>query len=621
MKPTEEQYKIINAVKSGNNLHVAAFAGTGKTTTLELIGRQYSTKQGLYLAYNRAILDDSKGKFPKNITCKTTHSLAYATYGRDYREKLNNRITSMKVADHLEISLLRHHINGKIVQATSRNIAACATRIVAHYCNSADTEIGIQHLSMFHIKMLQNRYKKEEIELELDKSRINKPKNFLECYARICLQEAERLWQCMVDLKNHTIGITHDGYLKLYQLSKPILNQYDFIMLDEAQDANPAILDIFERQTAQRIYVGDQHQQIYSWRGSINAMEQMSGEKHYLTQSFRFGQPIADFANEILKKLGESQQIQANPNITSKLDVIDPSQPFTTLCRTNAGLLTCCLQHIELGRRVACVGGIKEALSDFTAAYYLWRNELDKVISNKIKLYQTWQNLVDEASLTGDRELKGIIKFILEHDEYSLEVIGKIKEAVEMDESKADVILSTAHKAKGRQWSQVLIHNDFEDYKSCSGEELNLWYVAATRAIHILDFSEISKQEDLDKPKSQPKQVAVATEQKLEEFVDLAEESKAASIIQNNPNKSSQWLKLKMHQKGIATNIAAKLLPDCASHDREVALCLAHKKWPKVKAKDTRQRISKLAGFLGRQGFSADLCWEVASLQEKLNVP
>ncbi|RNC76633.1 hypothetical protein DA717_14880, partial [Piscirickettsiaceae bacterium NZ-RLO2] len=261
---------------------------------------------------------------------------------------------------------------------------------------------------------------------------------------------------------------------------------------------------------------GDQHQQIYSWRGSINAMEQMSGEKHFLTQSFRFGQPIADFANKILKKLGESRQIQANPNVTSKLDVIDPSQPFTILCRTNAGLLVCCLQHIELGRRVACVGGIKEALSDFTAAYYLWRNELDKVISNKIKLYQTWQNLVDEASLTGDRELKGIIKFILEHDEYSLEVIEKIKEAVEMDENKANVILSTAHKAKGRQWSQVLIHSDFEDSKSCNGEELNLWYVAVTRAMHTLDLSEISKQEDLEKPKSQPKQVAVATEQKLE---------------------------------------------------------------------------------------------------------
>ncbi|ALT18967.1 UvrD-helicase domain-containing protein [Piscirickettsia salmonis] len=256
----------------------------------------------------------------------------------------------------------------------------------------------------------------------------------------------------MIDLKKHTIGLTHDGYLKLYQNSKPTLNQYHFIMRDEAQDANPAILDIFERQTAQRIYVGDQHQQIYSWRGSINAMEQMSGEKHFLTQSPRFGRPIADFANKILKKLGESRQIQANPNVTSKLDAIDPSQPFTILCRTNAGLLVCCLQHIDRGRRVACVGGIKEALSDFTAAYYLLRNELDKVISNKPKLYHTWQNLVDEASLTGDREHKGISKFILEHDEYSLEVIEKIKEAVEMDENKANVILSTAHKAKGRQW-------------------------------------------------------------------------------------------------------------------------------------------------------------------------
>ncbi|WP_157894762.1 hypothetical protein [Piscirickettsia salmonis] len=47
MKPTEEQQKIIIFVKSGNNLHIAAFAGTGKTTTLELIGRHYSTQKGL----------------------------------------------------------------------------------------------------------------------------------------------------------------------------------------------------------------------------------------------------------------------------------------------------------------------------------------------------------------------------------------------------------------------------------------------------------------------------------------------------------------------------------------------------------------------------------------------
>ncbi|MGJ3494848.1 hypothetical protein PsalN5692_03584 (plasmid) [Piscirickettsia salmonis] len=37
MKPTEEQQEIINAVKSGNNLHVAAFAGTGKMCPLKRV--------------------------------------------------------------------------------------------------------------------------------------------------------------------------------------------------------------------------------------------------------------------------------------------------------------------------------------------------------------------------------------------------------------------------------------------------------------------------------------------------------------------------------------------------------------------------------------------------------
>ncbi|WP_348983320.1 hypothetical protein [Piscirickettsia salmonis] len=38
----------------------------------------------------------------------------------------------------------------------------------------------------------------------------------------------------------------------------------------------------------------------------------------------------------------------------------------------------------------------------------------------------------------------------------------------------------------------MLIHSDFENYKECSGEELNLWYVAVTRAVHIADTVELT---------------------------------------------------------------------------------------------------------------------------------
>ena len=290
---------------------MSAFAGTGKTTTLELIGRAYPQRKGLYLAYNRAVLDDSKGKFPSNVVCKTTHSLAYASYGCMYKNKLNNRITSIKIAQHLQLNALRQRFEGDNLYASERNIAACANRIVSIFCNSVDGSIGPQHLSMYHIRMLTNRYKKDKIKLDFDRNRIEQPKLFLEHYARLCLRVAARLWACMVDLENQYIGITYDGYLKLYQLSKRVIHGFDYIMLDESQDANPAILDIFENQQIQRIYVGDQHQQIYSWRGSINAMEKVPGEQYYLTQSFRFGQPIADFANKILKQLGESRSIIA----------------------------------------------------------------------------------------------------------------------------------------------------------------------------------------------------------------------------------------------------------------------------------------------------------------------
>ena len=35
--------------------------------------------------------------------------------------------------------------------------------------------------------------------------------------------------------------MSHDGYLKLYQLSKPKLYNYDILLIDEAQDLTPGI--------------------------------------------------------------------------------------------------------------------------------------------------------------------------------------------------------------------------------------------------------------------------------------------------------------------------------------------------------------------------------------------
>lgn len=51
--------------------------------------------------------------------------------------------------------------------------------------------------------------------------------------------DAQFLWNKMKDLKCTNVKMSHDGYLKLYQLSHPKLKNFDCILIDEAQDLTP----------------------------------------------------------------------------------------------------------------------------------------------------------------------------------------------------------------------------------------------------------------------------------------------------------------------------------------------------------------------------------------------
>ncbi|EMI5621733.1 UvrD-helicase domain-containing protein, partial [Acinetobacter baumannii] len=122
----------------------------------------------------------------------------------------------------------------------------------------------------------------------------------------------ERRWLESID-PNHQAGIGHDIYLKLWALSEPNIPA-DYVLFDEAQDADPLMLGILLRQkSTQVIYVGDAHQQIYAWRGAVNAMQQLPLPESRLTTSFRFGEAIADVANALLGGLNETVPLLGNP--------------------------------------------------------------------------------------------------------------------------------------------------------------------------------------------------------------------------------------------------------------------------------------------------------------------
>src|SRR5690606_39140324 len=96
------------------------------------------------------------------------------------------------------------------------------------------------------------------------------------------------------------IEITHDFYLKKFQLSNPALH-YDYILFDEGQDASSAMLDVFFKQKATKVIVSNTHQQIYGWRFAVNSLEKADFKTYNLSTSFRFSQDIANLAMEVLK--------------------------------------------------------------------------------------------------------------------------------------------------------------------------------------------------------------------------------------------------------------------------------------------------------------------------------
>merc|ERR1719483_1515298 len=67
---------------------------------------------------------------------------------------------------------------------------------------------------------------------------------------------------------------------------------------------NPCMLSVCLQQKCPKIVVGDQYQQIYSFRGAVNALDLVLKSdrtsvktNYFLTQSFRFGPEIAFLAN------------------------------------------------------------------------------------------------------------------------------------------------------------------------------------------------------------------------------------------------------------------------------------------------------------------------------------
>lgn len=461
--PTAEQQAALDAFATGKNMVIEAGAGTGKTSTLRLLAES-TDRKGIYIAYNKAIQTDAAKDFPSNVDCRTAHSLAYGAVMRMPNGKaLMNRLRGPRVPSRQAVAILGIPANGFQIsddqQIPAWYIASAAMATVQRFCNSADAEVTERHVP-----------RQEGIEDHA-------------AFASYVAPFARKAWADLTS-PSGKLKFAHDHYLKLWALSNPRLN-CEFVLLDEAQDANPVIAQIVQNQAhAQQIMVGDRCQAIYGWRGAIDAMTNFEVEHRLvLSQSFRFGPAVAAEANIWLDKLNAPLRLTGFEKIDSKVEPLN--DPDAILCRTNAAVIEHAMSAQATGKRVAIVGGTGEIKKFVEGAADLMSGRTAN--HPDLIAFKSWQEVKDYAASDEGRDLKVMVNLV---NNYGVDAILAVCDA-SVNEDTADLIVSTAHKAKGREWNKVRIANDFktsdEDGNEVSAPEMMLLYVAVTRAKLTLD--------------------------------------------------------------------------------------------------------------------------------------
>lgn len=494
MQLTPEQGAVLD---TNIDIVINAVAGSGKTTTLiEYARTRTANSRILYLAFNKTVKTEAVQKFVErgvtNVQVETAHSLAFdyivkhSSYKvvAGYKSYEWSQMLGIKTGDRHADFILANHVN----------------KFISLFCNSKAAKV--QELNYADV-----------ITDPKAKLFVHNFYSSIEKYTREALAKMDK----------GEISVTHDFYLKKFQLSNPVL-PYDYILFDEGQDASAAMLDVFLKQKSIKIIVGDMHQQIYGWRYAINSLQQVEFPVHHLSNSFRFDEEVALIANKILawkKHLDQPAAVKiigaGNPfsgQQTTEAGTPERTSTKATLGRTNLSLLLNAISQWQHGNvtKLFFEGNINSyTFAEEGASLYdvldLYNGKTGKIRDKLIAEMKSMKELEDYIEKTEDTSLSMIVEVVKEFGNKLPFLISELKKHHTTSKEEADVIFSTVHRCKGMEYDEVTLLNDFitEEklrkyikeyggekmdavYKNRLAEEVNILYVAVTRAKNKLSI-------------------------------------------------------------------------------------------------------------------------------------
>lgn len=450
---------------------IKAHAGAGKTTELK---SQLDILSGtiILLSFNKSIERELAHLNNHRVTIKTFHSVAMNYV------KHNLGLTFQPVPAYFN-SQIKKLLN------TDVRTASIMIELLKDFCYSEFT------IENFHKFMYENE---EYCKLMGVNDTI--------------IDKFKQLWKLLIVSDK----ISHDVYLKLYQLDTPILN-YDNIIIDEYQDFSSVMSSVIKanEKTSNIIISMDANQTIYQWKGGTGDKIIDFDNEIILDKTYRCPQGVCDVVNPYLRlldgsEMGTHSTIEDSVHILNS-DILqwipEDREDYTYISRTNPSLFILAESYVGRDWNINIVVG-----SDMSGIeqHYRWLN--NEVSGNKF---------LDEWFKGDKKELVKMYASTNQQNKISqlfcadaIKDLDKLKRHMKIEDPELPTMTFTnVFMSKGLEFDNVIIVPDFqspydEDEDYIIDAHLKYLYVAMTRTKKRLFVNDmyVPNTEILEIPKS-----------------------------------------------------------------------------------------------------------------------
>lgn len=481
--PTDEQTTVINAyLANRDHLMIDALAGAAKTTTLVFLAEANPMERILNIAFNKSIADELASRLPPNCTARTLHSIGFAAW----RSRLRSRNLSCKVDKSKTYRLVREAVLASLGDTEGADLRAARLNEISNLMKL----VGLaKNTGALPREAFPSARPVMDLSEFLDAYEENLEKWEEEVLSTVLVKSTKE------GLYGGATGeaiVDFDDMVFLPTIFRAEFPFYSTIMVDEAQDLSPLNHRLIELMTTPRtrlIAVGDPCQAIYAFRGADSLSMEKLREKfsmttYTLSTTFRCPTSVvaeAQWRAPHLRAAPWAKEGQIDyPEAWSASDIPDGA---AILCRNNAPLFRTAMRLMRAGRRPNIVG------RDFGKSIIKDMNDLgagDMPKESAINALETWA--IKKAKRLKNKQALGDRVACMR---LFIEVEPTLGEAIEranlVFQQEGNITLSTGHKSKGLEFSNVYIL-DRDLLRLDEPQDANLLYVMQTRAKENLTY-------------------------------------------------------------------------------------------------------------------------------------